>query len=65
MATNVSNMTMDDCMTLLEALEPGFSVTWEQYVNQFQLSDQQALDSARMAACVALAAANPSACQSS
>lgn len=66
MAINeASDMSLTDCMDLLAALEPEALPLWMQYVEQFQLDDQQMLDHARTLVSVALAAAPAGARKSS
>lgn len=56
--TDINTMPLHDCLKLLEALEPGSTDVWRQYVEKYGLSDQQALEHARLAVLAALAAAS-------
>lgn len=58
MYEGVSTMPLYDCLRLLEELEPGSTDAWRQYVEKYSLSDQQALEHARLAVLSALAAAS-------
>lgn len=58
MPNDVSTMPLHDCLKLLKTLEPGSADVWKQYVKRHALSDQQALEHARLAVLAALAAAS-------